>query len=158
MATNTEGQNAGEKPSIPELTKLVEAQSIQDQPDGILEKSSQKPGKKSQQGKSKPEKKPQPGGQPNATKQQGKKKTEGAALIGIDVAKDVDFSDWYQQVLTKGEFLDYYDVSGCVSLRNSSDAISAKPSRWPVHPQTALLFHLGRNTNMVQQTNQKYRG
>lgn len=46
-----------------------------------------------------------------------KKKIEGAALIGIDVAKEVDFPSWYQQVLTKGEFLDYYDVSGCYILR-----------------------------------------
>ena len=50
---------------------------------------------------------------PKATK----KKIEGAALIGIDVAKEVDFPGWYQQVLTKGEFLDYYDVSGCYILR-----------------------------------------
>ena len=46
-----------------------------------------------------------------------KKKIEGAALVGIDVAKEVDFPGWYQQVLTKGEFLDYYDVSGCYILR-----------------------------------------
>lgn len=45
------------------------------------------------------------------------KKIEGAALIGIDVAKEDDFSGWYQQVLTKGDFLDYYDVSGCYILK-----------------------------------------
>ena len=46
-----------------------------------------------------------------------KKKIEGAALIGIDVAKEEDFSAWYQQVLTKGDMLDYYDVSGCYILK-----------------------------------------
>lgn len=46
-----------------------------------------------------------------------KKKIDGAALIGIDVAKEDDFSGWYQQVLTKGEMLDYYDVSGCYILK-----------------------------------------
>ena len=46
-----------------------------------------------------------------------KKKIEGAALIGIDVAKEDDFSGWYQQVLTKGDMLDYYDVSGCYILK-----------------------------------------
>lgn len=46
-----------------------------------------------------------------------KKKIEGAALIGIDVAKEEDFSGWYQQVLTKGDMLDYYDVSGCYILK-----------------------------------------
>ena len=46
-----------------------------------------------------------------------KKKIEGAALISIDVAKEDDFSGWYQQVLTKGDMLDYYDVSGCYILK-----------------------------------------
>lgn len=46
-----------------------------------------------------------------------KKKMEGAALIGIDVAKEDDFAGWYQQVLTKGDMLDYYDVSGCFILK-----------------------------------------
>ena len=45
------------------------------------------------------------------------KKIEGAKLIGIDVAKEDDFSSWYQQVLSKGDFLDYYDVSGCYILK-----------------------------------------
>jgi prolyl-tRNA synthetase len=33
-------------------------------------------------------------------------KMAGAALIGIDVDKAVDFPSWYQQVLTKGDMLD----------------------------------------------------
>ena len=44
-------------------------------------------------------------------------KVEGAALIGIDVRKDGDFSEWYRQVLTKGDMLDYYDISGCYILK-----------------------------------------
>lgn len=46
-----------------------------------------------------------------------KKKIEGSALIGIDVSKDEDFPSWYQQILTKGDMLDYYDVSGCFILK-----------------------------------------
>lgn len=46
-----------------------------------------------------------------------KKKIDGAALIGIDVAKEEDFASWYQQVLLKGDMLDYYDVSGCFVLK-----------------------------------------
>lgn len=46
-----------------------------------------------------------------------KKKIEGAALIGIDVAKEDDFAGWYQQVLTKGDMLEYYDISGCYILK-----------------------------------------
>jgi len=32
-------------------------------------------------------------------------KIEGAALIGIDVKKELDFPNWYQQVLTKGDMV-----------------------------------------------------
>lgn len=42
---------------------------------------------------------------------------EGAELIGITVPKEADFSGWYQQVLTKGDMLDYYDISGCYILK-----------------------------------------
>jgi prolyl-tRNA synthetase len=49
-----------------------------------------------------------------------KKKIEGAEMIGIDISKDDDFSGWYQQVLTKGDMLDYYDVSGCYILKPAS--------------------------------------
>lgn len=44
-------------------------------------------------------------------------KIEDSVLIGINVKKEVDFSGWYQQVLTKGDMLDYYDVSGCYILK-----------------------------------------
>lgn len=27
------------------------------------------------------------------------------------------FGDWYQQVLIKGDMLDYYDISGCYILK-----------------------------------------
>lgn len=45
------------------------------------------------------------------------KKSDGPALIGIDVTKEEDFPNWYQQVLTKGDMLDYYNVSGCFVLK-----------------------------------------
>lgn len=47
-------------------------------------------------------------------------KLEDAKLIGITVDKEKDFSSWYTQVVTKGEMLDYYDVSGCYILRPNS--------------------------------------
>lgn len=37
--------------------------------------------------------------------------------FGITEKKEINFSEWYQQVLTKSEFLDYYDISGCYILR-----------------------------------------
>lgn len=42
---------------------------------------------------------------------------EDANQMGLGVKKDEDFPKWYQQVLTKSEMLDYYDVSGCYILR-----------------------------------------
>lgn len=44
-------------------------------------------------------------------------KIADAELIGITVRKDLDFPEWYQQVLRKGDMLDYYDVSGCYILK-----------------------------------------
>ena len=59
-----------------------------------------------------------------------KKKMEGAALIGIDVAKEVDFPEWYQQVLLKGDMLDYYDISGCYILKPASQFIWDEIRSW----------------------------
>ena len=59
-----------------------------------------------------------------------KKKIDGAALIGIDVAKEDDFSGWYQQVLTKGDMLDYYDISGCYILKPPSYFIWEEIQQW----------------------------
>eukprot|EP01054_Gregarina_sp_Poly1_P001959 Gregarina_sp_Poly_1__1958@NODE_1510_length_3974_cov_85_617865_g1001_i0_p1_GENE_NODE_1510_length_3974_cov_85_617865_g1001_i0NODE_1510_length_3974_cov_85_617865_g1001_i0_p1_ORF_typecomplete_len522_score67_67tRNAsynt_2b/PF00587_25/1_7e30ProRSC_1/PF09180_11/2_3e25HGTP_anticodon/PF03129_20/6e14_NODE_1510_length_3974_cov_85_617865_g1001_i05582123 len=39
------------------------------------------------------------------------------ALIGMTTAKDENFADWYTQVITKAEMIEYYDVSGCYILR-----------------------------------------
>ncbi|KAG7701946.1 hypothetical protein KL933_000365 [Ogataea haglerorum] len=57
-------------------------------------------------------------------------KIDDAKLIGVTVDKERDFSGWYQQILTKGEMLDYYDVSGCYILRPASYAIWEKIQRW----------------------------
>ncbi|PLN77043.1 prolyl-tRNA synthetase [Aspergillus taichungensis] len=59
-----------------------------------------------------------------------KKKADGAALIGIDVTKEEDFPGWYQQVLTKGDMLDYYDVSGCFILKPASFSIWEEIQQW----------------------------
>ncbi|QLQ78438.1 hypothetical protein HG537_0A06850 [Torulaspora globosa] len=55
---------------------------------------------------------------------------EDAKLIGITVDKALDFPGWYQQILTKGEMLDYYDVSGCYILRPASYAIWEQIQQW----------------------------
>ncbi len=56
-----------------------------------------------------------------AAKKATTKKTSKAdadkALVGITVTKEEDFPNWYQQVLLKGDMLDYYNVSGCYILK-----------------------------------------
>ncbi|KAH0484000.1 MAG: hypothetical protein KVP17_001530 [Porospora cf. gigantea B] len=49
-------------------------------------------------------------------KNQAKAK-EDSSLLGITVKKADSFSEWYSQVITRSDFLDYYDVSGCYILR-----------------------------------------
>ena len=40
--------------------------------------------------------------------------------MGITSTKNDNFSDWYIQMITKGQFIEYYDISGCyVFLPNS---------------------------------------
>ncbi|KAJ3016724.1 hypothetical protein HKX48_003891 [Thoreauomyces humboldtii] len=43
--------------------------------------------------------------------------SDGKELIGLTVTKEEDFSAWYQQVLTRTEMMDYYDISGCYIIR-----------------------------------------
>lgn len=57
-------------------------------------------------------------------------KIEDAKLIGITVDKVKDFSSWYSQIVTKGEMLDYYDVSGCYILRPNSYFVWEEIQNW----------------------------
>ncbi|XP_075222191.1 glutamyl-prolyl-tRNA synthetase [Lycorma delicatula] len=43
--------------------------------------------------------------------------------LGMEAKKEEDLADWYSQVITKGELIEYYDVSGCYILRPWSFAI-----------------------------------
>lgn len=88
-------------------------------PEHTKDSGKRKEKKEPKQKKDKPQQKPQQ-----------KKKVEGAALIGIDVAKEDDLGEWYQQVLTKGGMLAYYDVAGCYILKPSSYAIWESIQAW----------------------------
>ncbi|KAK9448706.1 uncharacterized protein V1518DRAFT_417979 [Limtongia smithiae] len=52
------------------------------------------------------------------------------ALISITAPKEEDFPSWYQQVLTKGEMLEYYDVSGCYIMKPGSYSVWEKIQAW----------------------------
>lgn len=43
--------------------------------------------------------------------------------MGITVKKADNFSEWYTQMLTKGKFIEYYDISGCYVLLPNSFSI-----------------------------------
>ncbi|XP_054737375.1 bifunctional glutamate/proline--tRNA ligase [Anastrepha obliqua] len=43
--------------------------------------------------------------------------------LGLEATKEGNLPEWYSQVLTKGELIEYYDVSGCYILRHWSFAI-----------------------------------
>uniref|UniRef100_A0A7S1M0C4 proline--tRNA ligase n=1 Tax=Neobodo designis TaxID=312471 RepID=A0A7S1M0C4_NEODS len=61
-----------------------------------------------------------------APKEQPKKKgaeKPGQTKLGVGVGKLEDFPEWYSQVITKGEMVEYYDVSGCYILRPWAFAI-----------------------------------
>ncbi|KAG7298121.1 hypothetical protein JYU34_018890 [Plutella xylostella] len=43
--------------------------------------------------------------------------------LGLEAKKDSDLPEWYSQVITKSEMIEYYDISGCYILRPWSFAI-----------------------------------
>ena len=42
---------------------------------------------------------------------------KGSEKLGIEVKKEENFSKWYQQIITRSDLIEYYDVSGCYILR-----------------------------------------
>ncbi len=52
-----------------------------------------------------------------------KESKEKETDVGITVKKDEDLSEWYTQVITKAELIDYSDVSGCYVLRPRAYAL-----------------------------------
>ncbi|EDW24465.1 GL24160 [Drosophila persimilis] len=50
--------------------------------------------------------------------------------LGLEATKEENLPDWYSQVITKGEMIEYYDVSGCYILRHWSFAIWKFIKQW----------------------------
>ncbi|XP_058116376.1 bifunctional glutamate/proline--tRNA ligase [Anopheles ziemanni] len=50
--------------------------------------------------------------------------------LGLEATKEDNLPDWYSQVITKGEMIEYYDVSGCYILRHWSFAIWKAIRNW----------------------------
>lgn len=63
----------------------------------------------------------------SADKDGGAKKV---TRLGLEATKEDNLPEWYSQVLTKAELIEYYDVSGCYILRDWSFAIWKVIQRW----------------------------
>lgn len=48
----------------------------------------------------------------------------------MEAKKEENLSDWYSQVITKGEMIEYYDVSGCYIFRPWSFAVWEAIKDW----------------------------
>ncbi|BGP24511.1 proline-tRNA ligase [Rhodotorula toruloides] len=56
---------------------------------------------------------------------------QAGVQLGLTVKKEQSvFGEWYQQVLIKGEMLDYYDISGCYILKPWSYGIWQEIQTW----------------------------
>jgi prolyl-tRNA synthetase len=56
-------------------------------------------------------------------KQPKQAKKKDADVGGLTVKKSEKFGDWYSEVITRGELIEYYDISGCYILRPNAFAM-----------------------------------
>ncbi|GFO21484.1 bifunctional glutamate/proline--tRNA ligase [Plakobranchus ocellatus] len=56
-------------------------------------------------------------------KDDGKRELKKVTRLGLEASREENLSDWYTQVITKSELIEYYDVSGCYILRPWAYAI-----------------------------------
>uniref|UniRef100_A0A8C1LDN6 Bifunctional glutamate/proline--tRNA ligase n=1 Tax=Cyprinus carpio TaxID=7962 RepID=A0A8C1LDN6_CYPCA len=82
-------------------------------------KSEKQGGRKQQKGGEKPQQ-VQDSGAGGAGDGQGPKKQ---TRLGLEAKKEENLAEWYSQVITKAEMIEYYDVSGCYMLRPWSYSI-----------------------------------
>ncbi|KRY30897.1 Bifunctional glutamate/proline--tRNA ligase [Trichinella spiralis] len=50
--------------------------------------------------------------------------------LGLETTKEGNFSEWYSQVITKAEMIEYYDISGCYIIRPWAFAIWEAIQAW----------------------------
>ncbi|XP_033861011.3 bifunctional glutamate/proline--tRNA ligase-like isoform X1 [Acipenser ruthenus] len=84
------------------------------------EKQSKKQGGEARRGKEPTREQDKSAGSGGAGEGQGPKKQ---TRLGLEFKKEENLADWYSQVITKAEMIEYYDVSGCYVLRPWAFAI-----------------------------------
>ncbi|ADM11129.2 prolyl-tRNA synthetase [Encephalitozoon intestinalis ATCC 50506] len=50
--------------------------------------------------------------------------------FGLTAKKEEDFSEWYVQVITKGEMIDYYEIKGCYVMRPQGQFVWKCIQKW----------------------------
>ena len=48
----------------------------------------------------------------------------------MEMSKEDNLADWYSQVITKADMIEYYDVSGCYVLRPWAFSIWEQIQKW----------------------------
>lgn len=82
------------------------------------------------QKEAKPAKKPEPKKAPVVAEQKDEGGVKKQTRLCLEAKKEENLPDWYAQVITKGEMIEYYDVSGCYILRPWSFAIWKNIKKW----------------------------
>jgi len=76
-------------------------------------------------------------------KDKGDKDKEEKHLLGITASKATDFPNWYKQIVTRSEMIEYYDISGCYILR---------PQAYGIWEEIQKFFDIGIKRLGVQNT------
>ncbi|XP_041970133.1 bifunctional glutamate/proline--tRNA ligase [Aricia agestis] len=72
----------------------------------------------------KPKKEQKPKEQsPKPSQEESSSGVKKVTRLGMEASKETDLPEWYSQVITKSEMIDYYDISGCYILRPWSYSI-----------------------------------
>nr|XP_036870215.1 LOW QUALITY PROTEIN: bifunctional glutamate/proline--tRNA ligase [Manis javanica] len=94
---------------------------------GTEDKDKKKKEKENKSEKQSKLQKPNDGPKKDSVKNQGSEPSSSGAgegqgpkkqtRLGLEAKKEENLADWYSQVITKAEMIEYYDVSGCYILR-----------------------------------------
>uniref|UniRef100_A0A8C5M6K6 Bifunctional glutamate/proline--tRNA ligase n=1 Tax=Leptobrachium leishanense TaxID=445787 RepID=A0A8C5M6K6_9ANUR len=90
------------------------------------ENKSEKQAKHPKQGDGQKKKEPSKAEQVDGSAAGGSGEAQGPkkqTRLGLEAKKEENLADWYSQVITKAELIEYYDVSGCYILRPWAFAI-----------------------------------
>merc|ERR1711908_89354 len=61
--------------------------------------------------------KPAPAAKAPKKEKEKEKDVKGKTKLGMSKSKADDFPLWYQEVITKSEMIEFYDISGCYIIR-----------------------------------------